>query len=108
MHGWRAVSGRDMTRLICFAVPDDGEYVCVPKVATQAMLMASHDAVTYCLAYPGSDGASEFLGGRTCEQGASDAYAATLREAIARAAIAVADAKRQQVEQNEAREVLQA
>ena len=32
---------------------------------------------------------------------------ATLHEAIARAAIAVADAKRQQVEQNEAREVLQ-
>ena len=31
----------------------------------------------------------------------------TLHEAIARAAIAVADAKRQQVEQNEAREVLQ-
>ena len=31
----------------------------------------------------------------------------TLPEAIARAAIAVADAKRQQVEQNEAREVLQ-
>ena len=32
---------------------------------------------------------------------------ATLHEAIARAAIAVADAKRQRVEQNEAREVLQ-
>lgn len=32
----------------------------------------------------------------------------TLTEAIARAVIAVADAKRQQVEQNEAREVLQA
>lgn len=32
----------------------------------------------------------------------------TLPEAIARAVIAVADAKRQQVEQNEAREVLQA
>ena len=32
-----------MTRLICFAVPDDGEYVCVPKVATEDQLYAWSD-----------------------------------------------------------------